>query len=52
MKTSESADFEVDIDRFIAEVWEFVSDLTPLPLWLDEFVEVAKESDSHMWGLG
>lgn len=45
LKTSVSADFEIKIERPVEEVWAFVSDLTRLPLWLDEFEEVVIQSD-------
>jgi hypothetical protein len=45
LRTSVSADFEIEIERPVADVWAFVSDLTRLPLCLDEFEEVVNESD-------
>ena len=43
-KLTVSADIEIEIDRPVEEVWAFVSDLTRLPEWLDEFEEVVQES--------
>lgn len=39
-----SADIEIEIERPVEQVWAFVSDLTRLPEWLDEFEEVVKEA--------
>jgi uncharacterized membrane protein len=44
LRTSVSADIEIEIERPVDEVWAFVSDLTRLPEWLDEFEKVVNES--------
>jgi uncharacterized protein YndB with AHSA1/START domain len=44
-KTSVDVGFDVEIDRPVAEVWDFVSDVERLPEWLDEFERVKKESE-------
>jgi uncharacterized protein YndB with AHSA1/START domain len=47
-KLAVSVDIEIEIDRPVAEVWAYVSDLTRLPEWLDEFEDVTKESSGPL----
>jgi uncharacterized protein YndB with AHSA1/START domain len=45
MATSIDEEFDVEVERPVGEVWDFVSDLGRLPEWLDEFQAVVQESD-------
>ncbi len=44
-RTSLDVELATEIERPAPDVWSFVSDLTRLPDWLEEFKEVVKESD-------
>jgi hypothetical protein len=45
MKTTLRVEVATDIERPVAEVWAFVSDLTRLPEFLDDFERVVQENE-------